>query len=140
MFGEFYRTFRAFHANDPPHLEATAYSNINHYVLSLLQHAGVFPSLRSLSSAARRRSPAPGLPNPPLHRTTLSVLTTSLILYAIFIRNHCVITGNVVEGRIVPAPGLPHPPNQLGKKDTCMVWDLRFHGFREVGCWHVRHM
>ena len=44
-------------------------------------------------------------PGVPLVGATLSVLTTFPILYAIFIRNHRIMTGNVVEGTPLPACG-----------------------------------
>ena len=40
-----------------------------------------------------------------LDHTTVSVLTTSPTFYAICVRNHRIITGNVVQGRIVPQLG-----------------------------------
>ena len=44
---------------------------------------------------------------PPLVRTTLSVLTTFPICYAMFMRNHRIVNGNVTVGRPLPVPGRP---------------------------------
>ena len=56
---------------------------------------------------------------PPLDRTTISVLTTSHIFYAIFMRNHRIITENVV---VVcrPAGGEQNVCNNHGP--LCLVW------------------